>query len=1263
MAARRTKFDREALLRKLKAVRGLYASAAEAVVVTRPEGKLDCNQAILKLFGYRRKADYLATSRGETSPARQPDGRRSTTAARAYHDRALRDGYVRYDWVFRRRDGTEFPAEVVLAALELDGVKLVRAAVRDLTAQRRAEAELAASEARFRSLADTHPIPFAVTSATEDRFLYVSDAAAQMYRVPRARLMKMRPGQFWVDPGSRKQGREALRRGVKVDAQRVRMRRGDGSEYWVSLSGQMIEFDGAPALAASMRDLTNEMAADAALRESEERFRELVSLHPVPMTIFDRGYRRYHFVSPAYAELLGMSVEQVMASRPGLLWADRAERRQAEQFLRAHGHMEGYEVHLRRQDGGELWAAATVKPVQYRGTPAWLTALTDITQRKRMEAALRESEERFRQIAELHPVPMVINDREWSRYLYVSPAAARMLRTTPEDMLEMAPAAFWPDPEDMRAAGTELYRRGSLDDYEARLRCVDGEEIWISATIRPVEYRGAAAWLNALVDVTARRRMQAALRESEERFRQIAELHPVPMAITDREFRRYLYVSPAAARLLLTTPEAMLQGSPAQFWADPLQMRRAGEYLAEHGAMDDFEAQVLRTDGEPVWISATVRPVEYDGKPAWLNALVDVSARKRAETALRESEERFRAMAEAAPVGIAVHSAHHPRMLYLNAAFAAIYRTTREDLLSRSLADGWVNQGDRARLRQLMLQGHAVDEFVALHNRSDGSNFWAALSARPVVYQGMPCWISTIRDLTDQRAAEAALRDSERRFRELLEQHPSPMVVTSAVEDRILYVSKAGERLLGMTAEEILAKPASWFWADPADRERVRETVLAGGVIDELEVRLRRADGEYWASLSGRVFEYDGAPALFMTGRDLTRQKENEAEIERQRAALEQSAKMAAMGSLLASVSHELNNPLAVVMAQAELLKELAAGSSVADRADTIHTAAERCARIVRTFLALARQKPPAARAYDLNAVAQSAVELLGYGLKSAGVAVRLDLAKDLPALHGDADQMAQVLSNLVINAQQAMQSHAGPRRLVVATRRAGSGKRVRLRVTDSGPGVPREIRSRIFEPFFTTKPIGTGTGIGLALCHNIVAAHGGTISVEDAPGGGTRFVIVLPVAPVELDVVAKGPARADAVQAQAILVVDDEPQLLATMADILAPLATRVDRAANGREALKLIERNGYDAVLSDLRMPDMDGPALHAAIAVKRPELSKRVVFVTGDSLGIGVEEFLEKCGAPVLEKPFSADDLRRTVGRVLALRRTAIGKAPVR
>jgi PAS domain S-box-containing protein len=563
------------------------------------------------------------------------------------------------------------------------------------------------------------------------------------------------------------------------------------------------------------------------------------------------------------------------------------------------------------------------------------------------------------------------------------------------------------------------------------------------------------------------------------------------------------------------------------------------------------------------------------------------------------------------------------------------------------------SQAARDWLARAARDGHVTFEWV--HRRKDGTDFPAEVTLAAFRLDGYELVRANVRDLTERRRIEAERAASEARFRHLAESHPIALVVTSVTEDRFLYVSDTCARLYRMTRAGLMARRPSEFFVNPEDRQRGRESIQRTGAVEQIRVRMRRGDGtEYWGGASGRLISFDGVPAIAAAMIDLTDQVAAEKELVRQREAMEQSSKMAAMGSLLASVSHELNNPLAVVMAQAELLREPTRGTPTEKRATMIRAAAERCARIVRTFLALARQKPPERRAFDLNGAVRAAVELLGYGLRNAGVALRLDLAPDLPALHGDVDQMAQVLSNLMLNAQQAMLEQDKPRRLAVATKRLDGG-RVRLRVTDSGPGVPAALRGRVFEPFFTTKPVGTGTGIGLALCDSIITAHGGSIAIDDAPGGGARFTVLLPVQPSTPASVADADiAMPDAARAQAILVVDDEPQLLASMADILAPLAERIDCAANGREALELIARNGYDAILSDLRMPDIDGPALYARLARERPELLRRLVFVSGDSLGAGVEAFLRECGAPLLDKPFSTQDLRRAVAQVLGSNR---------
>jgi len=226
---------------------------------------------------------------------------------------------------------------------------------------------------------------------------------------------------------------------------------------------------------------------------------------------------------------------------------------------------------------------------------------------------------------------------------------------------------------------------------------------------------------------------------------------------------------------------------------------------------------------------------------------------------------------------------------------------------------------------------------------------------------------------------------------------------------------------------------------------------------------------------------------------------------------LVQTEKLATMGQLLAGVAHELNNPLSVVLGQAALLGEMTAGGPLAARAAQICQAAERCARVVKNFLSLARQHPPERRFVQLNQIIQEAVELLAYPLRVDNVDVCLALAHDLPTLWADPHQLHQVMVNLIANAQQAMHETPQRRQLTLTTRFEVVSQRVSVAVADTGPGIPPELREQIFEPFFTTKPPGAGTGLGLSLCQGIVEGHEGTIHVESQPGQGTVFVVELP--------------------------------------------------------------------------------------------------------------------------------------------------------
>src|SRR6266481_6261771 len=348
---------------------------------------------------------------------------------------------------------------------------------------------------------------------------------------------------------------------------------------------------------------------------------------------------------------------------------------------------------------------------------------------------------------------------------------------------------------------------------------------------------------------------------------------------------------------------------------------------------------------------------------------------------------------------------------------------------------------------------------------------------------------------------------------------------------------------------------------------------------------------------------------------------------------LVQSEKVATMGSLLAGVAHELNNPLAIVMGQAMLLRESAANSPFAARADKIHAASERCARIVKNFLALARSRPPERGPVALGGVVTQAVELLAYELRTSSIEVEVRLSESVPVFQADGHQLHQVIVNLLANAHHAMRRIGGLRRITLTSAFDAATARVRLAITDTGPGIAPELQAKIFEPFFTTKPPGEGTGLGLSLCRGIVEEHGGTLTVESEPGHGASFIMTLPV----IAAAAMGAVGADdgvtRRSSKSILVVEDEPEIAATLVETLEHDGHKVDVASDGIAALDRVQSAHYDLIITDTKMPRMDGPAFYRELIRRRPIFTRRVVFVTGDLMDRDKREWLESTGCLTL------------------------------
>jgi PAS domain S-box-containing protein len=515
--------------------------------------------------------------------------------------------------------------------------------------------------------------------------------------------------------------------------------------------------------------------------------------------------------------------------------------------------------------------------------------------------------------------------------------------------------------------------------------------------------------------------------------------------------------------------------------------------------------------------------------------------------------------------------------------------------------------------------------------------------------------LGTIHDITEIKETEAKLRESEERYALAARGADVGLWDWDVAKERVYFSPRVheilgvGSRMLGTSIDDLYGLIVA---EDRAALQQHFDSRFAHHRRRfEFEFRVEGgATGFRWMIIRGLIVYAEGRPARLVGSlRDITDRKLAEEELIRQREAIYQNEKMAMFGSLLAGVAHELNNPLSVVIGQVVLMQQTATDPAVINRAERIRNATERCARIVRTFLAMARQRRPEPKPVRLNAIVETVIDLLAYQLRSTDIRVAFDLASDLPTVTADADQLHQVVTNLIVNAHQALAAIPAPRRLIIATRHDPADGRVHLSVADNGPGVPAEIRPRIFEPFFTTKPAGEGTGIGLSLCSSIIRAYGGEITLADTPGGGATFTIVLPLHAG--GTVAPRDTRSEsALAGLRILVVDDEKEIAETLSEILRAQGHLTDVAPDGQRALERVMAVDYDLILSDLRMPVLDGPGLHRALRQRRPAMIERLAFITGDTLSADIQSFLAESRAPCLEKPFLPEDVRRLVMQLM-------------
>jgi two-component system, cell cycle sensor histidine kinase and response regulator CckA len=752
-----------------------------------------------------------------------------------------------------------------------------------------------------------------------------------------------------------------------------------------------------------------------------------------------------------------------------------------------------------------------------------------------------------------------------------------------------------------------------------------------------------------------RERAGKALRASESEMRALFAAMTDVVIVLDAD-GRYLKVAPTNPSYLYRPPAELVGKTVHEVFPE----EQADFFLAHvrrtlsEGRKHNVEYP-LQIEGTEIWFDGCVSPMSHDSV-LWIAR--DITERKRTEEALREGEERYRLLFESNPQPMWVYDIETLRFLAVNEAAIRHYGYSRAEFLAMTVKDIRPPEDVPALMNNVASVRGGFDEAGTWrHLKKDGSRIDVEVTSHELVFAGRRAELVLANDVTERKRVERELRQSEERYRDLVE-NAHDLIYTQDLEGNYTSINSAVERVTGYTREEALGMNVKHV-AAPEYLEKARRMIaqkLAGESVTAYEVEIIAKDGRrVRVELNTSLIIQDGVVVGVQgIARDVTERKELEEQ-------LRQAQKMEAVGKLAGGVAHDFNNLLTVINGYSDLLaKRLRAEDPLRLNVEEIKKAGERATSLTRQLLAFSRKQVLQPKVIDLNEVVRETEKMLRR-LIGEDVELRASLGPWLGSVKADPGQMEQVLMNLAVNARDAM-PHGG--KLTISTENVyldeeyaahhvsvAPGRYVMLAVSDTGSGMDEETRARVFEPFFTTKEAGKGTGLGLSTVYGIVKQSGGYVWVYSEVGRGTTFKIYLPRVDAGAQLYSQTPSHARKLGGTETVLLAEDDELVRNMTRvILSDHGYKVLAEANGVAALSLFERTEepIHLLLTDVVMPGMSGRELADRLTRLRPEM--KVLFMSGYTEDAIVHHGVLDEGVNFIQKPFTPDDLARKVREVL-------------
>jgi len=934
-----------------------------------------------------------------------------------------------------------------------------------------------------------------------------------------------------------------------------------------------------------------------------------------------------------------------------------------------------YEYRFLHKDGNYRWVCDDMKLIKDEfGSPIEIIGYwTDITERKQTEAALKESERRFRIIFEGAIDGILLADIETKKFHTGNIMICTMLGYSLEEIKNLSVTDIHPKealPFVMEQFD-KLARGEITKTSELPVKRKDGSVFYAEISTVLLKLDGGTYLMGTFRDITERKQAEEALRKSEERFRLAFENANTGVCLVDPD-GNLTRVNNKMCEIFGYTKQE-LEAMTVNDIAHPEDIDKSPEFIQEtlQGKIDrgTFEKRYFHKKGHVVTCQVSSSLVrDANGSPLYFISHVhDITEHKRAEEKLADSEIMYRTLVNALPDGITVTgidrrinfiSPQAQKIFGLDSPDDAIGRSPLEYIASEDQEKATANIQRLVERRQI-----SENEYTLL--RKDGSRFAGEIHSSVItdISGNLKGIIGVTRDITERKKAEEALQKEREISLSILENAPYGVALIDKGGEYI-YINPEFTNITGYALQDI-PTGKDWFqkaFSNPKDRERMiqvwKKDRSKGNMINR-EFSINRKDGKTNEIETRSTFLRDGRAVMVL--HDTTEQKRAEEEMKSLQEQLRQSQKMEAIGRLAGGIAHDFNNLLTIIKGYSQLsLIELKEDTPLKGNIEHIHTATDRAADLVRQLLAFSRRQILEMKAWDLNTILTNLQNMLRR-LIGEDIKLTTILAEDLGSVKTDLGWIEQAIMNLVVNARDAMPSGG---KLTIETGNAvldeayvsgrvgvKPGRYVMFSVSDTGVGMTPEVRERLFEPFFSTKEKDKGTGLGLSTVYGIVKQSDGDIWVYSEPGKGSTFKIYLPRVdepPEQLREKVSGDELLRG--SETILLVEDEEEVRKLAVRVLERQGYKVLAARDGDEALLICEghQDPIHLMLTDVVMPGMNGHELAERLESLHPRM--KVLYMSGYTDNAIVLHGVLVEGVNYIQKPFTVDALTKKVREVL-------------